>query len=121
MSDDISPYPERKMLPNEIILLMAIVVNKNTGKHLLTHPMDITGKYIGYLYQSLVNRGYIRGRRLTGYHPTPAGREAILEFLKGRKTRAKDIAKRLQWLGIEVSPEQEQKIGRLENEATAPR
>jgi predicted transcriptional regulator len=106
-----------KMLPSEMIILMAIVVNKNTGQKLLTRPMDITGEYIGYLYNSLVNRGYLRGHRLTGYQLTPIGREAISEFLKKNKTKAKDVVKRLQLLGIEVSPEQEQKLIRLEKEA----
>ncbi len=105
------------MLPSEMIILMAIVVNKNTGNKLLTRPMDITGEYIGYLYNSLVSRGYLRGHRSTGYQLTPIGREAILEFIHKNKTKAKDVVKRLQLLGIEISPEQEQKLGKLEKEA----
>jgi len=102
-----------EMLPSEMIILMAIAVNKNSGKQLLTHPMDVTGEYIGYLYNSLINRGYLRGHRSTGCQLTPIGREAILKFLKKNKTRAKDVVKRMQLLGIGVSPEQEQKIGKL--------
>jgi len=105
------------MLPSEMIILMAIGVDKNTGKKLLTRPMDVTGEYIGYLYDSLVSRGYLRGHRSTGYQLTPTGREAILEFVQKNKTKAKDVVKRLQLLGIEISPEQEQKIGKLEKEA----
>jgi len=106
-----------EMLPSETIILMAIAVSKNSGKQLLTHPMDVTGEYIGYLYNSLINRGYLRGHRSTGYQLTTIGREAILKFLKKNKTRAKDLVKRLQLLGIGVSPEQEQKIGKLKEEA----
>ena len=105
------------MLPSEMIILMAIVVNKNTGKKLLTRPMDVTSEYIGYLYNSLVSRGYLRGHKSTGYQLTPIGREAVLEFLNKNKTKAKDVVKRLQLLGIEISPEQEQKIGKLQKEA----
>lgn len=105
------------MLPSEMIILMAIVVNKNTGKKLLTRPMDVTGEYIGYLYNSLVSRGYLKGHRSTGYQITTIGKEAILEFIRKNKTKAKDVVKRLKLLGIEISPEQEQKIGKLEKEA----
>jgi predicted transcriptional regulator len=105
------------MLPSEMIILMAIVVNKKAGQKLLTRPMDVTGEYIGYLYNSLVSRGYLRGHSSTGYQLTPIGKEAILEFVQKNKTKAKDVVKRLRLLGIEISPEQEQKIGKLEKEA----
>ncbi len=105
------------MLPSEMIILMAIVVNRNGGKKLLTRPMDITSEYIGYLYNSLVNRGYLKKNGLRGYQLTPIGKEAIFDFLKRNKTRAKDVVKRLKLLGIDISPEQEQKIGKLEKDA----
>jgi predicted transcriptional regulator len=105
------------MLPSEMIILMAIVVNKNSGKQLLTHPMDVTGEYIGYLYNSMINRGYLRRHRSTGFQLTPLGKEVVLEFLKKNKTRTKDMLKRLKLLGIEVSPEQEQQIDKLKKEA----
>ena len=105
------------MLPSEMIILMAIAINKNTGKKLLTRPMDITSEYIGYLYYSLVKRGYLKRHSSARYQLTPIGREAIFEFLKKNKTKAKDVVKRLQIMGIEISPAQEQKIGKLEKEA----
>ena len=105
------------MLPSEMIILMAIAVNKNNGKKLLTRPMDVTSEYIGYLYHSLVKRGYLKRHSSAHYQLTPLGKEAILEFLHKNKTMAKDIVKRLQILGIEISPAQEQKIGKLEKEA----
>jgi len=105
------------MLPSEMIILMATVVNTKTGNKLLTRPMDITGEYIGYLYNSLVNRGYLKGHRATGYQLTVFGREAISDFIKKNRTRSKDVVKRLQMLGIEISREQQQKIEKIESEA----
>ena len=105
------------MLPSEMIILMAIAIDKNSGRKLLTRPMDVTGEYIGYLYRSLVNRGFLKGHRSTGYQLTLLGRESILEFLHKNKTMAKDVVKRLRLLGIEISPAQEQKIGKLKMEA----
>lgn len=45
------------MFPSELAILMAIAVAGDSGKKLLTHPMDVTGECIGYLYGSLVRRG----------------------------------------------------------------
>ena len=105
------------MLPSEMIILMAISINKNTGQKLLTRPMDVTSEYIGYLYNSLVNRGYLTGHQSTGYKLTTIGREAIFDFLKKNNTRSADIVNRLRLLGIEISPEQEKRIGKMEGEA----
>ncbi len=93
------------MFPSEMVILMAIAANKDTGKKLLTRPMDVTGEYIGYLFDSLVSRGYLKGNRSRGYQLTPMGRESLLEFLHKNETRAKDTIKRLQQLGIESSQE----------------
>jgi predicted transcriptional regulator len=97
------------MLPSEMIILMAIVVDGKTGKKFLARPMDITSEYIGYLYNSLVNRGYLKHRGLAEYQLTPAGREAIFDFIRKNRSRSKDVVKRLQLLGIEMSPDQVQK------------
>ena len=105
------------MLPSEMIILLAIAINKNTGQKLLTRPMDVTSEYIGYLYNSLVNRGYLRGHKSTGYQLTLSGKEVISEFLHKNGTRAKDIIRRLQLLGIDISPAQEQKIDKIKKEA----
>lgn len=104
------------MLPSEMIILMAISMNKNTGQKLLSRPLDVTTEYIGYLYNSLVNRGYLRGHRLTGYKLTTVGREAIFDFVKKNNTKSADVVKRLRLLGIEISPEQEHRIGKIERE-----
>ncbi len=97
------------MFPSEMVILMAIAVDKDDGKKLLTRPMDVAGEYIGYLYDSLVRRGYIKSGRLRGYQLTSKGTEVLLEFLHENEARAKDTIKRLQQLGIESS----QKMDRL--------
>ncbi len=109
------------MLPSEMIILMATVVNTKTGNKLLTRPMNITGEYIGYLYNSLVNRGYLKGHRATGYQLTVFGREAISDFIKNNKTKSKDVVKRLKMLGIEISQEQQQKIEQMGKGAVSSR
>ena len=99
------------MFPSQMVILMAIAVNRDAGKKLLTRPMDVTSEYIGYLYDSLVNRGYPRGNRSKGYQLTSIGREALLEFLHKNETKAKDMIKRLQQLGIEYTQEMD-KLGK---------
>ena len=101
------------MFPSEMTILMAIAINRDIGKKLLTRPMDVTGEYIGYLYNSLINRGYLRGNRLTGYQLTSKGREVLLAFLYKNETTAKDAIKRLRQLGIEIGQEIEQKIEKI--------
>ena len=93
------------MFPSEMVILMAIAANKDAGKNLLMRPTDVIGEYIGYLYDSLVRRGYLKGNRSRGYQLTPIGREALLEFLRKNENRAKDTIKRLQQLGIEHGQE----------------
>jgi DNA-binding MarR family transcriptional regulator len=116
VTGDVVQREEICMLPSEMIILMAISINKNTGRKLLTRTMDVTSEYIGYLYNSLVNRGYLRGHRSTGYQLTTIGREAIFDFIKKNNSGSADIVKRLRVLGIEISPEQEQRISNLRRE-----
>ena len=105
------------MFPSEMVILMAITVTRNSGKELLTRPTDVIGEYIGYLYDSLVRRGYIKGSSSRGYQLTSKGMEALFEFLRENKARVKNTIIRLQQLGIEISQEQKQKIDKLEKEA----
>ena len=98
------------MLPSEMIILMAIAVNQKTGKNLLSRPMDATGEYIGYLFNSLVNRGYLKQNGAQSYQLTPMGHDVIFDFIKKNQTRLRDIVRRLRLLGIDMSPEQEQKF-----------
>ncbi|MFA5309088.1 MAG: hypothetical protein WC370_06330 [Dehalococcoidales bacterium] len=105
------------MLPNEILILMAIVADARAGKKILSHLLDISGEYIGYFYNSLVNRGYLKHHGLDGYQLTAAGREAISGLLKKSRATPKDIVAGLRALGITLSPEQAQKIEKTAREA----
>ena len=101
------------MFPGEMVVLMAIAVVRDSDKKLLSRPMDVTGEYIAYLYNSLVRRGYLKGNSSKGYQLTLKGREALFEFLRKNETRVKDMVKTLQQLGIEIG----QGIEKLEKEA----
>ena len=109
------------MLPSEMLILMAIGINGKISKKLLSLPLDISSEYIGYLYNSLVNRGYLKHRGANGYQLTAAGREVIIDSLKKNKTMTKEIVKRLQLLGMKISPDQVQKIAKMEMEAVRAR
>lgn len=101
------------MFLSEMVILKAIAVARDIGKELLVRPTDVIGDYIGYLYDSLVRRGYIKGNSSTAYQLTLKGRETLVEFLHQNRTRVKDTIKTLQQLGIEIS----QDIDKLGKEA----
>ena len=101
------------MFPSEMAILMAIAVTRGAGEKLLNRPMDVVGKYVGYLYDSLVTRGYLKRGGSTGYQLTPKGREALFEFLYENKAKVKDAITALQRLGIEINLEEDS----LEKEA----
>jgi len=96
------------MFLGEMAILMAVAVTQGSNKKLLTRPMDVTGEYIGYLCNSLVRRGYLKGNRSRGYQLTLKGRKALFEFLHENKARIKDTIKTLQQLGIEISQERDE-------------
>ncbi len=93
------------MLPGEIVILMAIGVTRDSGKKLLTRSIDVPGEYIGYLCDSLVERGYIEGNNSSGYQLTWTGMAALVEFLLQDKAGIKDTVQALQQLGIDKSQE----------------
>ena len=101
------------MFPSEAAMLMAIAITGDSGKRLLTRPMDVVGEYIGYLYDSLLNRGYLKRDSPREYQLTVKGRETLFEFLYENQGRVKDAIKALQQLGIEIN----QKVGNLEKKA----
>jgi predicted transcriptional regulator len=103
-----------KMFHSEIVLLLAIARTKNSGKKLITRPIDITGEYIGYLYDSLVKCGYLKKDKPREYQLTTKGIEVITKFLYKNTIKAKDTIRKLQQLGVEVSPE----VNTPEKEAT---
>ncbi len=93
------------MFPSEMAILMAVASTRDSGKKLLTRPMDVVGEYIGYLCDSLVNRGYLKKDDSKEYQLTSKGREALFGFLDENKIRVKDAVKTLQQLGIEINQE----------------
>ncbi len=93
------------MFPSEMAILMAIASTRDSGKKLLTRPMDVVGEYIGYLCDSLVSRGYLKKDGSREYRLTSKGREALFEFLYENKTSVKNAIKTLQQLGIEIDME----------------
>ena len=101
------------MFPSEMVILMAIAVNRGPGRKPLAYPMDVTGEYIGYLYDSLVSRGYLKGSKSRGYQLTSMGRQSLLEFLRENEIRVKDVVGRLKQLGIEYNRE----VAKIGNEA----
>ena len=101
------------MFPSEMAMLMAIAVAGDSGQRLLTRPMDVVGEYIGYLYDSMVNRGYLKRDSSREYQLTVKGREALFEFLYENQIGVKDAIKKLQQLGIEIN----QKVDKLDKEA----
>ncbi len=91
------------MFPSEMTILMAIVSTRDSGRKLLTRPMDVVGEYIGYLCDSLVKRGYLKRDGSEEYQLTRQGRETLLQFMYQNETRVKDAIKTLQQLGIEIN------------------
>ena len=94
------------MFPSEMVILMAIAKAGDSCEKLLSRPMDVVGEYTGYLYNSLVTRGYIQRNSLGGYQLTIRGGQAIFDFLHENRARVKGTIKTLQQLGIKVSPEE---------------
>ena len=100
-----------------MVILMAIAVGKAAGKELLNRLMDVTGEYIGYLYNSLVSRNYLKRGNLNGCQLSSKGRETLLAFLQRNGIRTTDTLRRLQQLGIDIGQYTEQKMDKLEWEA----
>jgi len=101
------------MFTSEAAVLMAIASTRDSGKKLLTRPMDVVGEYIGYLCDSLIKRGYLKRDGSREYQLTSKGREALFEFLYENQDKVKDAIKTLQQLGIEIN----QRADKLEKEA----
>jgi len=89
------------MFPREMVILMAMALPGDSGMALLNRPMDVMNEYIGYLYNSLVWRGYLRKNGSKAYELTSMGKETLTIFLNENRAQAKDIITALQQLGIE--------------------
>ena len=94
------------MFPSEMVVLMAIAATNKTNDKSDIHPDDTTGDYTSHLYESLIQRGFLRENGIHRYKLTTKGRGAVRDFMHDNKTKAKDIIKTLRELGIEtrISP-----------------
>jgi len=70
-------------------------MSKDTAKKIINRPMDLTGKDVGYLLDSLVRGGYLNGNILKGYDVTPVGGEMLLEFVQEREAIVRDTIRKL--------------------------
>jgi len=86
----------KRMFPSEMVILMDIARNKDSGKQLMNRPMDVINEYICYLCDSLVRRGYIKRNRTKGYRLTSMGRE-ILRVQGKNETRVKETKSQSDW------------------------
>lgn len=92
------------MLPSAMVILMAIEVSGDFSRKRLS-PLEFEGEYIRSTYDSLVARGHLRKNRLGVYQLTQEGRESLFEFLLEDKARVKEIARKVEQLGIEAIKE----------------
>ncbi len=69
---------------------------------------DTSGTYVGHLYYSLVQRGYLTAGPSGDYRLTPMGKVAVRELLQRNENRGEDLVSVLQRLRIEVDEETRQ-------------
>jgi predicted transcriptional regulator len=86
----------KRMFPSEMVILMDIARNKDSGKQLMNQPMDVINEYICYLCDSLVSRGYIKRNKTRGYQLTSMGRE-ILRVQGKNETGVKETKNQSNW------------------------
>jgi len=91
------------MFPSEMVILLSIALSNSSDNTLMNRPMDVMNEYIGYLYTSLVRRGYLKESGSKGYQLTHKGSKALLIFLNKNRSRAEHIIKALNQLGVEGS------------------
>ncbi len=91
---------DKQMFPGEMVILMATTLPEDWGERLLMRPMDIASEYIGYLYDSLVVRGFLMKNGYGKYSLTAKGSKALLWFMHEDKAGVKDAIATLQQLDI---------------------
>jgi len=94
---------DKQMFPGEMVILMATALPEDWGERLLMRPMDVASEYIGYLYNSLVARGFLMENGSRKYRLTTKGRKALLWFMHEDKAGVKDAIGMLQQLDIGAS------------------
>jgi predicted transcriptional regulator len=91
------------VFPSEMVILLSIALSSASDKTLISRPVDGMNEYIGYLYTSLVGRGFLRENGSKRYKLTSKGNEALLKFLDENRSQAESILKALHLLGVESS------------------
>ena len=90
------------MFPAEMLILMAIALAGDSVSKIVDRPMDVSGEYIYYLYESLVKRGYLSCNDFNEYSLTLKGKKAICEFLRKNKEKLHDMVRMLRIMGVET-------------------
>ena len=92
-----------RMLPAEMVILLAIAESSGFGKETLARPMGgMSGEYIARLYQSLVRRGYLRRTASGEYRFTERGGQALIDFLRRNESKIRQTIKALERLRINI-------------------
>ena len=95
------------MFPRELVILMAIAAARaSQGQVYVT--TDTSDTYVGHLYYSLVQRGYLTADPSGDYRLTPMGKVAVRELLQRNENRGEDLVSVLERLRIEVDEETRQ-------------
>lgn len=91
------------MFPHEMLILMAISSAGNAGTQILNKPHDIASEYIGYQYNSLVKRGYLKKHSKARYSLTQKGNALLSQFLYNNNDKANETIVMLDQIGIDTS------------------
>lgn len=92
-----------RMLPAEMVILLAIAESSGFGKDTLARPMgDMSAEYVARLYQALVRRGYLRRTASGEYRFTERGGKALIDFLRRNESKIRQTIKALERLRINI-------------------
>ena len=91
---------DKQMFPGEMVILMATALPEDWGERVLMRPMDVASEYIGYLYNSLIVRGFLMENGCGKYSLTAKGSKALLWFMREDEAGVKDVIATLQQLDI---------------------
>jgi len=95
------------MFPSEMVVLMAIATTSKAYGKSDGQAAETSNDYTSHLYESLIQRGYLRETGIHKYQLTTKGKVVVREFLHDNKTKVGDIISTLKELGIEtrIKPE----------------
>lgn len=90
------------MFPSEMVVLMAIATTTKAYGKSDVQSADTVSNYTSHLYESLIERGYLREAGVHRYRLTVRGRVVVRDFLHDNKTKVRDIMRTLKELGIDT-------------------